>query len=256
MARQWRDLRFDLEWRTTLLTALLLPLLVLLGFWQLQRSEEKALLASAFAERQAESPALLSQDMATKPGQELAYLPVRAVGRYLDGRDILLDNRIQGGQFGYEVVSPLLLDQDTVVLVNRGWLAGDAARLSLPEVPVVGGRIELQGHLYIPPGRPYLLAEQVLGESWPKVVQALEMEKVKSAVEAATTGTLFPHLLRLDPGQPGALVVDWQVVNVQPEKHTGYAVQWFVMAFALLVLFVLRSSNTWQLLTGKAGQED
>ena len=50
------QLHLDLEWRTTVFTALLLPLLIYLGFWQLQRAEEKALLATAFAERQASAP--------------------------------------------------------------------------------------------------------------------------------------------------------------------------------------------------------
>ena len=48
--------------------------------------------------------------------------------------------------------------------------------------------------------------------------------------------------------QPGALAVDWQVVNVSPEKHGAYAVQWFTMAAVLLMFYVLRSSNMWQLL--------
>ena len=61
---------------------------------------------------------------------------------------------------------------------------------------------------------------------------------------------LFPHPVRIDSGVAAALTVDWQVVNVSPEKHTGYAVQWFTMAAALFILFILRSTNLWQVLTG------
>jgi cytochrome oxidase assembly protein ShyY1 len=42
--------------------------------------------------------------------------------------------------------------------------------------------------------------------------------------------------------------VDWQLVNTSPDKHRAYAVQWFTMAVVLLVFFLLRSSNLWQLL--------
>ena len=45
-------------------------------------------------------------------------------------------------------------------------------------------------------------------------------------------------------------MVDWQVVNVSPQKHQGYAVQWFAMAAVLFIFYLLRSSNLWQLLTG------
>ncbi|NCF18346.1 MAG: SURF1 family protein, partial [Haliea sp.] len=49
----------------------------------------------------------------------------------------------------------------------------------------------------------------------------------------------------------GALAIDWKVVNVSPEKHRGYAVQWFTMAAVLTVFYFLRCSNAWQLLTGR-----
>jgi len=251
------QLQLDLEWRTTVFTALLLPLLIYLGFWQLQRAEEKALLATAFAERQASVPVLLSADLAGRT-DSLAYLPVRIRGKFVAGRDILLDNRLQRGQFGYEVVSPVVLSSGgDVVLVNRGWIAGDSARRSLPTVPVPNESIDVTGHLYIAPGEPYLLAEQSFAGPWPKVIQALEMGKLRPVIEeAVSAGTMFPHLVRLDSGQAGALQVDWQVINVSPQKHRGYAVQWFCMAAALGILFVLRSSNVWQYLTGKARNQD
>ena len=52
---------------------------------------------------------------------------------------------------------------------------------------------------------------------------------------------LFPYSVRLDAGQPGALRVDWEPINTQPEKHTGYAVQWFAMAIALVLFWVYSS---------------
>ena len=30
---------------------------------------------------------------------------------------------------------------------------------------------------------------------------------------------------------------DWLVTTVSPDKHMGYAVQWFLMAFAVLIAF-------------------
>jgi cytochrome oxidase assembly protein ShyY1 len=60
-------------------------------------------------------------------------------------------------------------------------------------------------------------------------------------------GRAFPYPVNIDAGEPGALAVNWQAVNVSPEKHRAYAVQWFTMALVLLVFFVVRSSNLWQL---------
>ena len=79
------------------------------------------------------------------------------------------------------------------------------------------------------------------------------MSEITPAVGA---GEVFPYVLRLDRESPAALTVDWRVVNVQPDKHTGYAVQWFAMAAVLAVFYILRSSNLWQLLAaGRSGSE-
>jgi surfeit locus 1 family protein len=234
--------QFDPEWRTTLLTLLLLPALVMLGFWQLQRSDEKALLAGIFERRQVQAPVSLQELDAQSP-EALAYLPVTVSGEFVAGSDFLLDNRIHRGKFGYEVLSLLRLAQsEDAVLVNRGWVAGDSARLRLPELPQVAGLVTLRAHVYVAPGETYMLGEQTLEDGWPKRIQAVEMDKLTAAVDE---NSLFPYTVRVDPGQPGALTVDWKIVNMSPEKHTGYAVQWFTMAAVLAILYLLRSSNLW-----------
>jgi surfeit locus 1 family protein len=63
-------------------------------------------------------------------------------------------------------------------------------------------------------------------------------------------GDVFPFPVRIDAGESGALSVDWQVVNMSPQKHQGYAVQWFAMAAVLFGFYIVRCSNIWQLLTG------
>lgn len=242
-----KRLSFDPEWRITLLSAILLPLMVALGFWQLQRASEKAELSAAWEARQQQAPLSLAT-LWDAPAAELAYRPVSLRGRFLEDEYFLLDNRILGGRFGYEVLGIMRLEAtDDLVLVNRGWIAGDPARLELPEVPKVNGRVALNGSVYVAPGAPYLLAEQQLQPGWPKMLQAIEMDKLSAALAGLAAGPVFPYPVRVAKGQPGALEVDWQVVNVSPQKHRAYAAQWFTMAAALLILYLLRSSNIWQL---------
>lgn len=244
-----RGLRLNLEWRTTLATLLLLPLLTGLGVWQLQRADEKALLAAAWEQRQSQAPAPLA-DLWEMPPGNLAYLPVVLSGMFLEDQYFLLDNRTQGGRFGFEVLGILKLDGGGgTVLVNRGWLPADPGRRALPTVTPVSGRVELTGHIYIAPGAPYLLGEQQLGPEWPKVLQAVEMDKILPPLEAIAGQRVFPYPVRINAGEPGALKVDWQLVNVSADKHRAYAVQWFTMAAVLLLFFLLRSTNVWELLT-------
>ncbi len=240
--------RFEPEWRITLFTLVMVPTMIALGFWQLARADEKAALGAAW-EQQQNLPPVAVENLRDQAPAGLAYRPVTATGRFRESEYLLLDNRVYGGRFGYEVLGILDLDQaDLAVVVNRGWIAGDAARRSLPDLPPMTGSQAVRGYIYIPPGEPYLLAEQELDDSWPKVVQAVEMDKIAAVLGGER---VFPHLLRVERDSPGALTVDWRVVNVKPEKHRAYAVQWFAMAAVLAIFYMLRSSNAWQLLRAR-----
>jgi surfeit locus 1 family protein len=244
-------LQLDFEWRITLATALLFPALIALGFWQLERAEEKAELEARWSARQSEAPIPLAALTDADPA-ELAYRRVSLQGEFLTGHYLLLDNRVQQGRFGNEVVALLeLADSDQLVLVNRGWVPSDPARLALPEVAEPGGPVALTGHIYVSPGKPYLLGEQQLVPPWPVRIQALDTEALVPLVRMVSSATLYPYPVRIDGDQPAALTVAWQLVNASPEKHQGYALQWFTMAAVLAFFFLLRSSNLWQLLTRK-----
>ena len=73
---------------------------------------------------------------------------------------------------------------------------------------------------------------------WPKRVLQIDWEVVRRDLNPANSGQmLVTKILRIDSGNPIALVTDWSPVNINPAKHKGYAFQWFSMAIALLILY-------------------
>lgn len=243
-------IHLDLDWRTSVVSVLLFPIFIGLGLWQLQRADEKAVISTQWELRRSQSPVPL-ESLDSANAQLLQYLPVQLSGQFLPAKYFLLDNRIHRGKFGNEVLTVFKLkDSGKAILVNRGWVAADPSRRQEPVIPEIDGPAVITGHVYVSPGEPYLLADMELASGWPKSIQAIEMDKLGAAVEQDMGLELFPHSVRIDSDSAAALTVDWQIINVSPEKHTGYAVQWFTMASALFILFILRSTNLWQVLTG------
>lgn len=236
---------WKLDWRTALLAASVIPLLIALGFWQLSRAEEKRQISARW-ELQRQQPPQPLQALPLDPAV-LAYRPTSLRGEFLPGRDFLLDNRIKQGRYGVEVLSPLRLDSGEVVLVNRGWLAGDPYRQRLPSLPEIAGPVALEGYVYVPPGESYTLGEVMAGSEWPRLVQAIDME----VLSAALGRELWPYTVRLDADSPAALQADWPLVNTSPAKHQGYAVQWFAMATALLLFALWRNTNLSELVQAR-----
>jgi surfeit locus 1 family protein len=236
-----RCYRFD--WKLSLLTVLLLPLLVNLGMWQLRREAEKLVLQAQYNDRQQEAPqALASINWA----EDLQYRQVSFAG-YVDAEHVfLLDNRTFKGQAGYEVVVPIVMDNGTVVLVNRGWLAPGATRAQLPVIPSIlsiNGQVSLTGSVYQSVGETLVLGDSLESEGWPKVVQTLAPQRLAILAGYADATKVFPYVVRLAEGAPGVLIRFWPVISTSPEKHRGYAVQWFLMASALVLLYLYYSTR-------------
>ena len=236
-----KRLQFTPNWRASLLAVLLMPLVVSLGFWQLDRAEEKRQLQRLFEQRQYAGPIALE---ALDSQADLRYQPVTLRGEFLNEKQLLLDNRIYQGRFGYEIITPFrLAASETIVLVNRGWLQGDISRRSLPEVKTITGEMALRAEVYVPQGDVMLLADEP-AMGWPRVMQSLNIEALQKEFEQ----TLFPYSVRIKQISAASYTPNWVVVNLQPEKHTGYAVQWFAMALTLLVIGILTNTNLWSLI--------
>lgn len=227
-------MRFSPGWKMTLFTALLLPLLLTLGSWQLDREAEKIELQSLHERRTSSAPVPV-EELDWQVG-DVAYQPVILTGQFDNEHYLLLDNRIQDGRVGYEVLMPFKTSSGQRLIVNRGWVAQGATREQLPVVVPVQDTVTVSGSVYVPISEPFLLsdAQEVQTNEWPRVVQKIDVTAWSELLQTP----LLPHTVRISQASPGALTAHWPTVNMEPEKHRGYAVQWFAMAAALLLMYV------------------
>jgi cytochrome oxidase assembly protein ShyY1 len=245
-------LRVELDWRTTLATALLLPTLLSLGFWQLDRADEKAVLIERLEARRT-LPAITPQSAIRLPQDELADRQVVMDAHFSPSRYVLRDNRLRGGKFGYEVVAFAEVDQLAVAL-NLGWIQGDPARQALPNINLPVGLHTVSGRIYQPSGDAFMLGENPLPAQLPGVVQQLTLSTWRDELRVRLDQSIFPLEIRADEFEVVAFDATWAIVNQTPAKHQGYAVQWFTMAVALGLAFIFRSTNLWHWLRNRIGR--
>jgi cytochrome oxidase assembly protein ShyY1 len=214
----------------TLVVALLLPLLVSLGFWQLSRGAEKSALLHSYAERRVAKPMASSELQHT---EDPAFRRVRLHGQFDAGHSLLLDNRQRDGKVGVELLQPFQ-DQATGLwlLVNRGWLPWPDRRTP-PQFTTPQAVLSLDAWVYVAPGATFQLHADPKSATWPQLVTAVEPGKLWATLSREG----FAYELRTESG-PTAYQADWPVVAMGPEKHLAYAVQWFAMAIALLGLYL------------------
>ncbi|MCC5812303.1 MAG: SURF1 family protein [Ectothiorhodospiraceae bacterium] len=221
----------------TLATVLLFPVLLSLGFWQLDRAEQKEGILAAY-DAMEQAPALdLNRD--TVDADEHWYRRAVAHGEFDDRRQFLLDNQTHQRTVGYHVLTPMRLEgRDEAVLVDRGWVPLGDSRDRLPPVTVAAQLTELRGHLDQGPPTGIRLGGMADGEQgWPLRIQYIDY----AALESHLGYQLLPVVLRMDSALPGGYVREWRPqhpTGFGPERNRGYAVQWFALAAALLIIYL------------------
>jgi surfeit locus 1 family protein len=212
-------------------TAAAVALFCALGAWQVRRGLFKQALQEQLADRTA-APELLSYAL----GAPQAGAPRRAEarGRYLADRQLLQDGQSRQHQPGFHVWTPLVLADESAILVNRGWIPADRAGFdaSAPE-----GAVTVTGFWRAMPEPGVRLAGTdncAAGAAFPAVVLYPTPPEVECLLKRPFVG----GLLLLDPEAPDGFVREWTDFGFPPQRHFGYAVQWFALAIAALVVFV------------------
>ena len=215
-----------------------------LGFWQLERMHQKqAMLAAVdtvLAERQARPLAA-----AADPQRVGGYDWSSGEGRFVDLPPVLLDNQSRNERPGlraYRVFQPA---SGTPLLVELGWLPMPGDR-TLPPVPLPRGTTRVEGLLAPPPSPGLAKAPAVAQADGTLLAVALRTDALREQLRLAA---LSPRVLKLDPaaslpaGSPD-YARDLEILpnTLPPDRHLGYAVQWFglavaVFATALVVTF-------------------
>nr|WP_282452824.1 SURF1 family protein [Lysobacter sp. CAU 1642] len=204
-----------------------------LGAWQYGRGVAKTAFLEAWdSALEAPPETLLPWRRA-----EVVERPQPVTGRIdaLDGgRWLLLDNARRGSEVGLRAYFIASVGDDRGLLVDAGWLPFDRAR-GLPDMPPLPRQEPADGLLVPWPGQGIALGESGFAAAGqPTLLLRLERERL-----AADAGVdLVDGLLRLAPRDGAAFARDLDALpNTLPaEKHFGYALQWWGLAFATLVV--------------------
>lgn len=219
----------------------------LTGRWQLDRMHEKqAKLDEAAAALRPTQPKPLL--LASDPKRAQAY--DWSVGRgSLANRTLWLDNQQRAGRVGVRMYCVLLPDEGVqAVLVDAGWWPLEGNR-TLPVFGCPAGIAqELRGLLAPPPsaGLAHGDAVTALGDGrW--LASRMDMVAIAEAMQLRVA--IAPRVLRLDPSRhkddagvmlaPGERDLDILPNTLTPERHLGYAIQWFGLALTVLIVAVV-----------------
>lgn len=224
---------FMLRWWLVLITLAAFLLLIKLAWWQWQRSAEKEAQLQQIHSWQQQG-ALLWFDAMQHPAADLDGAPLKGVAHWLAPVVWLIDNQIWQGKAGYDVLVPVQLNHNTpVLLVNLGWVAAPQGRDQLPDIQIPA-EFALSGVLRTRLNAFRLGQNLEETEQWPMRLQTVEPESLANQIGQPLYNGVFYQ-------QHTPFVHHYQAVVLPPEKHRAYAVQWLLLAIAVLIVAMAAS---------------
>ncbi len=218
-------MRFRFSIPASLIVATL-ALLISLGFWQLDRANEKRAIENQIARANSGDVELINSVEFLK---EKEYYHVRLQGSYIDDKQFIYDNQIVDQISGYYVLTPLVLKGDSkAVLINRGFIPWNGRRDKLADIDIADKLTEVKVQISKPVKRMELEASELTGD-FPVLIQALDLDEISTIASldfASVIGLLSPE-------SDNGFVRQWEPYTGSIERHIGYAVQWFLMALVL-----------------------
>jgi len=225
-------MQFKANLLLTILAVLVLALLLSLANWQLDRAQQKQDMLDLQSAR-IQLPAVELETIQLED-KSLRYLPVKVSGWLDTNKQILIDNQVKGGRAGYFVLTPMKLNATQAILLNRGWVVLGSDRRVLPEVRLSASNVSIVGKLdYFPSVGIKLDGADELSEGWPSVTQIVDVIKVSERLGY----DIWPYQILLNKSEPNGYDRDWEPMKMGPEKHHGYAFQWFALATAWVILY-------------------
>ena len=204
--------------------------LIMLGLWQLDRYDQVTAANAEGRARMATDPVPLSEVLGAEP-ESVRYRRVVATGEYRPTDEVLIRSRVHPtGGAGFHVVTPLVLQDGSAILVDRGWVP-----LGMDTPPVAGaapetGELTVTGWLEPGQKRPRFGPEDPPDGRLERM-NRIDIQRIADQVDYQ----LHPVYLVAEGGGEGLPEPVEPPAFDDDGPHLAYALQWFAFAAVGLV---------------------
>ncbi len=205
-------------------------ILLSLGFWQLDRAQQKKHIEQLVYKAQQQEAIVFNNNINLVNKN---YHLLKLTGRYNNNIQFIYDNQIHNKQAGYNVLTAFnLVNSSKTILINRGFIPWGNDRNKLASINVKDNLMAIIVKINIPKIRPELKDTLTNPIKYPLIIQSLNLDKLAKISKL----NLYSVIGLLEKNQQHGFIRQWQPFYSSVDKHIGYAVQWFLMAIVLVII--------------------
>ena len=205
------------------------PITISLGMWQIERANEKKLIIANYDKLLVSTPVVLQKNQMLDNWQ-----PIETIGTYED-TIVYEDNAINNGKAGFKVYHLFRNDDGTFIFVHRGFIERNLIKNNLPEVEIPAEKKLIYGTTLFKQNNTFV---KNIEESDSRIIQEFNTSLLIERYPMLKDKYLHPFLFNLDIRDVDKYQPIEKPVNMTASKHIGYAIQWFGLCAALIILTI------------------
>ncbi len=203
------------------------PLTFSLGVWQVNRANEKIEIIENYDKLLFSDPLVLDNDHKN-------WQPIKTSGKFED-LIVYEDNAILDGKAGYKIYHLFKNLDSSYIFVHRGFRERNRIKNNLPVVEVPEGFQNLEGKVLRRANNSFV---QNIQESDPRIIQEFDLSYLKERYSSLENRDIYVYLFNLQEEDEMKFSSIEKPVNMSSSKHIGYAIQWFGLCLALIILTI------------------
>ena len=205
------------------------PITISLGLWQIERANEKKVIISNYDKLLVSTPIALQKEQPLENWQ-----PIETVGAYQD-LVIYEDNAINSSKAGFKVYHLFQNGDGTFIFVHRGFIERNLIKNNLPRIDTPDGKKNIKGTTLFKQKNTFV---KNIEESDIRIIQEFNTSVLIERFPILKDRYLHPFLFNLDVRDADKFQPIEKPVNMTATKHIGYAIQWFGLCAALIILTI------------------
>ncbi len=205
------------------------PITISLGMWQIERANEKKLIIANYDKLLVSAPIALQKNQMLNNWQ-----PIETTGTYED-TIVYEDNAINNGKAGFKVYHLFRNDDGTFIFIHRGFIERNLIKNNLPEVEIPTEKKSIYGTTLFKQNNTFV---KNIEESDSRIIQEFNASLLIDKYPMLKDKYLHPFLFNLDIRDVNKYQPIEKPVNMTASKHIGYAIQWFGLCAALIILTI------------------
>ena len=205
------------------------PITISLGLWQIERANEKKVIIANYDKLLVSTPIALQKEQSLENWQ-----PIETVGAYQD-LVIYEDNAINSGKAGFKIYHLFQNGDGTFIFVHRGFVERNLIKNNLPRIDTPVGKKNIKGTTLFKQNNTFV---KNIEESDIRIIQEFNTSVLIERFPILKDRYLHPFLFNLDVRDADKFQPIEKPVNMTATKHIGYAIQWFGLCAALIILTI------------------